>query len=104
MRPTGWHPEADQECADHSAHRNERISPHPRLDRLDARVLGLLRQFTEEHHQSVIASSLGTLVIAVVMSVTGVSMLGYAVRGVPKSPAAGSAQGAVVLVATKSKK
>jgi hypothetical protein len=52
----------------------------------------------------VIASNLETIAIALVMVVTGVLMLAYAVRGVPKSPAIGAAQGDVVLVATKSKK
>jgi hypothetical protein len=52
----------------------------------------------------VIASSLGTIAIALVMIVTGVLMLAHVVRGVPKSPATGVVQGDVVLVATKSKK
>lgn len=51
-----------------------------------------------------IESNIGALPIAVVMIVTGVLMLASVVRGVPKSPAAGSVQGDVVLVATKSKK
>jgi hypothetical protein len=38
------------------------------------------------------------------MVVTGVLMLAYVVRGVQKSPAAGLAEGDVILVATKSKK
>ncbi len=52
----------------------------------------------------VINSSLGIVAIAAVMIVTGVLMLAYAVRGVPKSPAVNLAQGDVVLVATKSDK
>jgi hypothetical protein len=54
--------------------------------------------------RTVIPPTLGTIVIAGAMVVTGVLMLAYAVRGVPKSPAAGLVQGDVVLVATKSKK
>lgn len=54
--------------------------------------------------RTVIASSLGTLAIAVVMILTGVLMLACVVRGVPKSPGNGLVQGDVVLVATKSKK
>lgn len=49
-------------------------------------------------------SSLATVVMAIVMVVTGVLMLAHVVRGVPKSPTAGLAQGDVVLVATKSDK
>lgn len=51
-----------------------------------------------------IASSLGTTAIAVVMIIIGVLMLAYVVRGVPKTPVTGLVQGEVVLVATKSKK
>ncbi len=54
--------------------------------------------------RTVIASSLGTMAIAVVMILTGVLMLAYVVRGVPKVPTPGLEQGDVVLVATKSKK
>ena len=44
------------------------------------------------------------MAIAVVMIVTGVLMLAYVVRGVPRSPTTALVQGDVVLVATKSKK
>jgi hypothetical protein len=44
------------------------------------------------------------MAIAVVMIVTGVLMLAYVARGVPRSPATVVAEGDVVLVATKSKK
>ena len=54
--------------------------------------------------RTVITSNVGALAIAVVMIVTGVLMLAYVVRGVPKRPASGLVQGDVVLVATKSKK
>ena len=54
--------------------------------------------------RTVIASDVGALAIAVVMIVTGVLMLAYVVRGVPKRPATGLGPGDVVLVATKSKK
>lgn len=54
--------------------------------------------------RTVIASSLGTMAIAVVMITIGVLMLACVVRGVPKTPVTGLVQGEVVLVATKSKK
>jgi hypothetical protein len=54
--------------------------------------------------RTVTASSLDTIAIAVVMISTGVLMLAYVVRGLPKSPGTALVQGDVVLVATKSKK
>ena len=54
--------------------------------------------------RTVIEWNLSTMAIAVALIVIGLLMLAYVVRGVPKSPTAGSLQGDVVLVATKSKK
>ena len=52
----------------------------------------------------VITLSIDATAIAAVMIVTGVLLLAYVVRGVPKAPTGGLAQGEVVLVATTSKK
>jgi hypothetical protein len=52
----------------------------------------------------VITASFDTMAIAVVMIFTGVLMLAYVVRGLPQSPAVGTVQSGVVLVATKPKK
>lgn len=64
---------------------------------------GYRDDFRHANINTVIASGFGATAIAVVMVVTGLLMLAYVVRGVPKEPAIG-ADGDVVLVATKSKK